>query len=56
MQKSSLESASFLVLPQHEKFNPEGPFVFAPFSLDLVNSSRKDFHVKGARILVGELV
>ena len=67
--EKSLESMSFLVLLQHEKFYPLGPFVFASFSLEfclnyevsiemqgLLNSSRKDSHVKGARILVGELV
>ena len=31
--KKSLESTSFLVLPQHEQFYPEGLSVFAPFSL-----------------------
>ena len=29
VQKKSLESMSFLVLPQHEYFYPEGPSVFA---------------------------
>ena len=28
--KKSLESMSFLVLPQHEQFYPEGLSVFAP--------------------------
>ena len=29
--KKSLESLSFLILPQHEQFHPEGLSVFVPF-------------------------
>jgi len=33
LQKKSLEFMSFLVLPQHEEFYPEGLSLFAPFCL-----------------------
>ena len=32
--KKSLESVSFLVLPQHEQFYPQGLSVFVPFPLE----------------------
>ena len=34
VQKKTLESMSFLVLPQHEQFYPQGLSVFVPFPLE----------------------
>ena len=45
--KKSLESTSFLVLPQHEQFYPEGLSVFAPFSLEFYIHYKVSIEIQG---------
>ena len=45
--KKSLKSMSFLVLPQHEQFYPQGLFVFAPFPLELYFNYKVSIDIQG---------